>query len=55
MKRRTGKLGQFDVLVDGEVIASRRGTVPTKLVGGWPDPEAVVHRIEELQLARQKV
>lgn len=50
MKVRTqaGGLGQFDVVVDGEVVASRGGGVFQRLFGGgWPDPEAVVRAIEE--------
>ena len=53
VKRLPGKLGQFDVVVDGKVVASRGGNVFTKLVGGgWPDPEDVIAKIEELQRAR---
>jgi hypothetical protein len=55
VERKTGRLGQFDVLVDGKVIASRGGNILTQLLGGgWPDPEAVISRIEELQRERQK-
>ncbi|HEX6813777.1 MAG TPA: hypothetical protein VF384_19305 [Planctomycetota bacterium] len=47
MKRERGKPGQFDVVVDGEVIASRGGSMLERLLkGGWPDPEAVVAKIE---------
>lgn len=44
VQRVTGKRGQFDVVVDGEVIADRSA--------GWPDPEAVIAKIEAL--LRQK-
>lgn len=51
MKREPGKLGQFDVVVDGKVIASRGGSVLTKMLGGggWPDPEQVIAKIAALQ------
>ena len=49
-----GKLGQFDVVVDGEVIASRGGGVLQRVLGGgWPDPQDVIARIETI-LARQR-
>jgi hypothetical protein len=54
VKRQAGKLGQFDVVVDGKVVASRTGNAFTKLLGGgWPDPEAVIAKIEELQRSRE--
>ena len=50
MQRLPGKLGQFDVVVDGRVIASRGGNVLQKMFGGgWPDPEDVIAKIEALQ------
>lgn len=50
MKREVGKLGQFDVVVDGKVIASRGGNMLQKVLGGgWPDPEDVIRKIEALQ------
>ena len=51
VRRQPGKLGQFDVVVDGNVIASRGGNVLTKMLGGggWPDPEQVIAKIEALQ------
>lgn len=53
MKRQVGKLGQFDVLVDGKVIASRGGNMLQKVLGGgWPDPEDVIAKIEALQKAK---
>ena len=53
MKRQIGKLGQFDVLVDGKVIASRGGNMLQKVLGGgWPDPEDVIAQIEMLQKAK---
>lgn len=39
MKRTTGRLGQFDVLADGELIASRTS-------GSWPQPAAVIAELE---------
>jgi hypothetical protein len=44
--RTGGKLGQFDVVVDGEVIASRRPLWQRGLGGGWPDAEDVIAKIE---------
>ncbi|MBL8732319.1 MAG: Rdx family protein [Planctomycetes bacterium] len=50
----TGALGQFDVVVDGETIASRGGNVFQRILGGgWPDPEAVVRALEERLQARK--
>lgn len=50
MQRLPGKLGQFDVVVDGQVVASRGGNMLSKMLGGgWPDPDDVVRRIEALQ------
>ena len=55
MKRRPGKLGQFDVVVDGKVVAGRGGSMLSKMIGGgWPDPEDVIAKIEALQRERQK-
>ena len=55
MKRQPGKPGQFDVVVDGKVIASRGGSMLKKLLGGgWPDPEEVVEKIDALRQERQK-
>jgi hypothetical protein len=35
--------GQFDVVADGEVIASRGGGFLTRFLGGgWPDENAVI-------------
>jgi len=44
-----GKSGQFDVIVDGETIASRGGNMLTRLFGaGWPDPEDVLPTLPTL-------
>ena len=41
-----GKPGQFDVLVDGELVASRGGSMLKRLLGGgWPDPAEVIEKI----------
>ena len=41
-----GKTGQFDVLVDGERIAERRGNWFTRGFGaGYPDLEKVIEQI----------
>ena len=38
-----GELGQFQVVVDGEVVAERDQSPLKRLVGGgWPDPQQVV-------------
>lgn len=45
--RERGAPGQFDVLVDGEVIASRGGNMLQRVLGGgWPDAEDVIAKIE---------
>ena len=45
---KAGSLGQFDVVVDGEVIARRKpGLLARLLGGGWPEPEAVIAAIEQ--------
>ena len=55
MKRQPGKPGQFDVVVDGKVIASRGGSMMKRLLGGgWPDPDEVVEKLEALQQQKQK-
>lgn len=42
-----GRSGQYEVQVDGEVIASReRGFLKRLLGGGWPDNEAILTEIE---------
>ena len=49
-----GKIGQYDVLLDGEVIASReRGLLKRLLGGGWPDPEAIVDEIQRRHEGRR--
>lgn len=46
----TGGLGQFDVVVDGTVVASRGGNFLNRLLGGgFPDPDDVVEAIESLK------
>lgn len=49
-----GARGQFDVLVDGVVIASRHKGLLTRILGGgWPDVGDVVEKVKERQqLAR---
>ena len=42
-----GRFRQFDVLVDGEVVARRGGNLWRRLLGGgWPDPDAVVAAVQ---------
>jgi hypothetical protein len=43
-----GRLGQFDVLVDGRTVASRKGGLWAKLIRRpWPAPEDVVRKVRE--------
>jgi hypothetical protein len=45
---RSGKTGQFDVIVDGDKIAGRGGNWLTRSLGaGYPDLEGVVEQIEQ--------
>lgn len=45
-------MGEFVLLVDGEVVARRGGTFLSRLVGGgWPDTDDFVRAVEE-RLAR---
>jgi hypothetical protein len=47
VETRPGELGQFDVVVDGEVVASRRRSVLGALFGaGWPTADEVLRAIE---------
>jgi hypothetical protein len=42
----TGAIGQFDVIVDGEKIATRGGNWLTRSVGaGYPDLDSIVDEI----------
>lgn len=59
VRREHGSLGQFDVFVDGEVIAGRGrakegGFMQRLLSGGWPDAEDVIAKIEAIQKQRAK-
>lgn len=47
----TDQTGQFDVIVDGKVIASRGGNVATRILlgAGFPDPSQVVDEISRLR------
>lgn len=47
-----GSRGQFDVLLDGALIASRAsGFVTRFLGGGWPEPKQVVDAVRARQRA----
>jgi hypothetical protein len=47
-----GSRGQFDVLLDGAVIASRASGFVTRLLGGgWPEPKQVVDAVRARQRA----
>ncbi|MFC1706915.1 hypothetical protein ACFL59_08875 [Planctomycetota bacterium] len=44
----TGGRGQFDVLAEGNVVASRSGGFFTRLLGGgWPEEDAVLADLEQ--------
>lgn len=48
-----GRTGQFDVVVDGEVVATRGGNFLTRSLGmGYPDLEAVVADLEKRHASR---
>ncbi len=55
VSRQPGKLGQFDVVVDGEVIARRGGggLLNRLFGGGWPDPDDVIAKIEAIVAQRR--
>ncbi|MBN4071916.1 Rdx family protein [bacterium AH-315-F18] len=43
-----GAGGQFDVLVDGTVVAQRTGGFWKKITGGgWPNEEAVIQLLQQ--------
>ncbi|MCP3920805.1 MAG: hypothetical protein GY711_35205 [bacterium] len=43
-----GRRGQFDVLVDGRIVASRKGGLVAKLTKRpWPEPAQVVAAVRE--------
>ena len=45
-----GKIGQFDVLADGEKVAERGGNWLTRSLGaGYPDLNGVVEQLEKRQ------
>ena len=42
-----GRSGQYDVIVDGEVIAAReQGVLKRLLGGGWPDNEEILSEVQ---------
>lgn len=48
-----GKRGQYDVVADGQTIASREGGMLTRLMGGgWPDTEDVLAELEKRLAAK---
>lgn len=48
VQTRPGELGQFDVLLDGEVIAQRQRSLLARLLGGgWPSAETVIRAIDD--------
>ena len=52
MTLQRGDVGQFDVVVDGEVVARRQGGLLQRVLGGgWPDPEDVIAAIERKRAA----
>ena len=47
-----GRPGEFDILVDGQSVASRKGGLIAKLLGRpWPDEDEV---LEAIRAAVQK-
>jgi hypothetical protein len=45
-----GGWGQFDVVVDGRVVISRKGGLIAKFVGRpWPSPEEVLKAVREAE------
>ncbi|MFQ5738622.1 MAG: hypothetical protein ACE5JX_06380 [Acidobacteriota bacterium] len=43
-----GRRGQFDIIVDGRPVVSRKGGLLAKLLGRpWPNAEAVVTAVRE--------
>lgn len=41
-----GSSGQFDVVADGELVATKTGSFLTKLLGGgWPEASEVVEAL----------
>ena len=51
-----GRGGQFDIIVDGDVVAGRAGGLWKKLIGGsWPDEEAVIQLLQQRLKARADV
>lgn len=48
-----GEHGQFDVIADGEKVASRGGNWLTRSLGaGYPDFEELVEKLRERESAR---
>jgi hypothetical protein len=45
---KSGKYGQFEVIVDGEKIAERGGNFLARILGaGYPDLDSLVDQIEK--------
>ncbi len=43
-----GRHGQFDILVDGRVVVTRKGGLLAKLLNRpWPQPDEVVSKLRE--------
>jgi hypothetical protein len=47
VQARPGGPGQFDVVVDGKVVATRRRSLLSLLGGGWPSADEVLRAIDE--------
>ncbi len=42
-----GRRGQFEILVDGHTVVSRKGGLLAKFLGKpWPDPDDVVDAVQ---------
>jgi hypothetical protein len=49
-----GRNGQYDVIVDGELIATReQGFVKRLLGGGWPDNKEILSEIQRRHEGRR--
>ena len=45
-----GRSGQYEIVVDGETIASRKGGFVKRLLGGgWPDNEDILNKLQQRQ------
>jgi hypothetical protein len=50
--RASGSLGQYDIVADGEVVATRKRGLAAILGGGWPDAAQVMKALLDRQAGR---